>query len=143
MKLSQISKQIQGKKILEEIHFTLAKNEIIGLIGRNGSGKTTLFRTISGQYLPDTGEISLDGINVATNPRVRSEIFYIDEKENFLNLYSLKKISEFYQQAYPKFDQDLFTALLKQHQLPPHLGYRQMSKGMQGLFQMILAICSN
>ena len=58
MKLSQISKQIQGKKILEEIHFTLAKNEIIGLIGRNGSGKTTLFRTISGQYLPDTGEIN-------------------------------------------------------------------------------------
>ena len=143
MKLSQVSKQIQGKRILEEIHFTLAKNEIIGLIGRNGSGKTTLFRTISGQYLPDTGEISLDGINVATNPRVRSEIFYIDEKENFLILYSLKKISEFYQQAYPKFDQDLFTALLKQHQLPPHLGYRQMSKGMQGLFQMILAICSN
>lgn len=143
MRLSQISKSIQGKEILKDIHFTLSKNEIVGLIGRNGSGKTTLFRTISGQYVADSGEITLDGMNLTLDPTNRQEIFYIDEKENFLNSYSLKKINQFYQNAYPKFNQDLFTELIQQHQLPINLSYRRMSKGMQGLFQMILAICSN
>ncbi|MHC5269078.1 ATP-binding cassette domain-containing protein [Enterococcus sp. LJL98] len=143
MKLEQVGKNIDGKEIIKNVNFILHPNEIVGLIGRNGSGKTTLFRTISGQYTPDHGEISIYGTNLAIDPRQREEIFYIDEKENFLNMYSLKKINQFYQAAYPKFDQDLFIALMKQHQFPINLSYRRMSKGMQGLFQMILAICSN
>lgn len=143
MKLNQVGKTIDGKEIIKEVNFILNTNEIVGLIGRNGSGKTTLFRTISGQYTPDSGEISINGTNLFIDPRQREEIFYIDEKENFLNMYSLKKINQFYQNAYSKFDQDLFISLIQQHQLPINLSYRRMSKGMQGLFQMILAICSN
>lgn len=91
MKLTNISKSIENKNILKEIDFSLNLNEIIGLIGRNGSGKTTLFRTISGQYTLDSGTIMIDGIDLANAPEKRSDIFYIDEKENFLNAYSLKK----------------------------------------------------
>jgi len=129
--------------ILEDINFELFSNEIVGLIGRNGSGKTTLFRTIAGQYYSDGGEILLNGINIEKNPTAKNQIFYIDEKENFLTHYSLKKINEFYRLAYPNFDQDLFIQLVREHQLPMNLTYKRISKGMQGLFQMILALSSN
>lgn len=143
MKLVNIGKVIEQKEILKNIDFSLQENEIVGLIGRNGSGKTTLFRTICGQYMSDSGSITIDGTDLAIDPSKRSEIFYIDEKENFLSFYSLKKINQFYLNAYPKFDQELFLDLINQHQLGLNFSYRRMSKGMQGLFQMILAICSN
>lgn len=143
MKLTNMGKVIDQKEILKSIDFSLNQHEIVGLIGRNGSGKTTLFRTISGQYTPDSGKITIDGIDLAIDPTRRAEIFYIDEKENFLSFYSLKKINQFYLNMYPKFNQNLFLDLLNQHQLGLNFSYRRMSKGMQGLFQMILAISSN
>ena len=143
MKITNLSKKIGQKQILENIDFDLAPNEIVGLVGRNGSGKTTLFRTIAGHYLQDTGSITIDNKSLQQEPALKAQIFYIDEADNFLKAYSLKKINEFYRAAYPTFDQDCFLALTNEHQLPLHLSYRRMSKGMQGLFQMILAISSN
>lgn len=143
MKITNLSKKIGQKQILEKIDFVLYPNEIVGLVGRNGSGKTTLFRTIADHYLPESGTITINDRNLQQDPALKAQIFYIDEVDNFLKAYSLKKIGEFYRAAYPFFDQDQFLALTKEHQLPLHLSYRRMSKGMQGLFQMILAISSN
>jgi len=88
MKLSQVKKNIDHQIILENISFTIQKNQIVGLIGRNGSGKTTLFRTIAGQYFTDGGEITIDEQNIELKQEMRQEIFFIDEKENFFNNYS-------------------------------------------------------
>lgn len=143
MKLSHVTKEIDKHVILEDINFELFENEIVGLIGRNGSGKTTLFRTIAGHYRTDGGEMIIDGQNIETDPLHRQDIFYIDDKENFLGQYSLKKLNAFYRAIYPNFDQDTFLDLIREHELPINLSYRRMSKGMQGLFQMILAISSN
>jgi len=38
----------------------LQKGEKIGLVGPNGAGKTTLFRMITGQELPDEGQVAVD-----------------------------------------------------------------------------------
>lgn len=43
--------------ILEGITFEMQKGEHIGLVGVNGSGKTTLFKTLTGEYAPDTGSV--------------------------------------------------------------------------------------
>lgn len=138
-----LTKTINQKTVLEDITFELFGNEIVGLIGRNGSGKTSLFRLIAGHYLPDAGDILIQEQSIYQHSAVKEQIFFIDEKENFLKTYSLKKINTFYQLSYSAFDQDLFLQLMQQHDLSLQASYRQLSKGMQGLFQMILAISSN
>lgn len=138
-----LTKTINQKTVLEDITFELFGNEIVGLIGRNGSGKTSLFRLIAGHYLPDAGDVLIQDQSIYQHSAVKEQIFFIDEKENFLKSYSLKKINTFYQLSYSGFDQDLFLQLMQQHELPLQASYRQLSKGMQGLFQMILAISSN
>lgn len=143
MRIKNLTKKIEGQSILKSIDFQLFDNEIVGLVSRNGSGKTTLFRVIAGHYLPDNGEILINQKSIYQHPEVKQEIFFIDEKENFLRTYSLNKIAKFYQFAYPKFDQPLFTNLIKEHEFPLNRNYRHLSKGQQGLFQIILAICSN
>lgn len=142
MKVNNLQKTIDGQAILEEINFSLNPQEIVGLVGRNGSGKTTLFRTLAGHYLLDDGEVTIAGMDLAKAVEQKTQLFYIDELDNFLKYYSLKKINEFYRLAYPKFDQDRYLALLKENEFHQRMSYRRLSKGMQGLYQMILAISS-
>ncbi|HJF19951.1 MAG TPA: ABC transporter ATP-binding protein [Enterococcus columbae] len=142
MKVQNLSKIIDQKEILRDIQFELTIGEIVGLVGRNGSGKTTLFRTLNSHYLADSGEIILQGTNLLEDPQYKNELFFIDEKENFFNPYSLKKIAAFYQLSYPKFDLDFFTKLIHAYQLPLNRSYQRLSKGMQKLFLLILAMSS-
>jgi ATPase subunit of ABC transporter with duplicated ATPase domains len=65
IRLDNISKQIGHQILFIEASATLQKGEKAGLVGPNGSGKTTLFRMITGQELPDEGQVSLDrGITI-------------------------------------------------------------------------------
>ena len=49
------------KKVLDNISFRIEAGERIALVGLNGAGKTTLTMLICGLFLPDEGEILLDG----------------------------------------------------------------------------------
>ncbi|MBN9040942.1 MAG: glycosyl transferase family 1 [Rhizobiales bacterium 62-47] len=60
IRLDNISKQNGHQILFIEASAALQKGEKIGLVGPNGAGKTTLFRMISGQELPDEGQVSVD-----------------------------------------------------------------------------------
>ena len=60
IRLDNISKQNGHQILFIEASGALQKGEKIGLVGPNGSGKTTLFRMITGQELPDEGQVSVD-----------------------------------------------------------------------------------
>ena len=45
------------QKVLEDIGFTLADGEIVGLLGRSGCGKSTLLRIIAGLMRPTRGQV--------------------------------------------------------------------------------------
>src|SRR5450631_2709986 len=65
IRLDNISKQIGHQILFIEASAALQKGEKIGLVGPNGAGKTTLFRMISGQELPDEGQVSTDrGVSI-------------------------------------------------------------------------------
>jgi ABC-type branched-subunit amino acid transport system ATPase component len=52
-------------EVLRSIDFTVAKGEIVALLGTNGAGKSTILRCISGLLKPDSGHIFFEGEDIA------------------------------------------------------------------------------
>ncbi|MBQ5735491.1 MAG: ABC transporter ATP-binding protein [Lachnospiraceae bacterium] len=59
--VSNVTKKIKGKIILDNINLELVSGRIYGFVGENGSGKTMLFRAISGLMRLTSGQVSVDG----------------------------------------------------------------------------------
>lgn len=53
-----------GLRAVDSFNISIEKGELYGLIGPNGAGKTTAFNLLTGVYKPDSGVITLDGVNI-------------------------------------------------------------------------------
>lgn len=73
LELSHISKTfnpgtINEKTALRDMSLTLKDGEFVTVLGSNGAGKSTLFNAISGAFLPDSGRVVLDGMDMTEWP---------------------------------------------------------------------------
>ncbi len=60
IRLESISKQNGHQIVFVETSAALQRGEKVGLVGPNGAGKTTLFRLMTGEELPDEGQVAVD-----------------------------------------------------------------------------------
>jgi branched-chain amino acid transport system permease protein len=66
--LDRIGKSFGGVEALANVSFTVARGEIVGLVGANGSGKTTLLNVIGGLEHADSGTVALDDSHIERLP---------------------------------------------------------------------------
>jgi simple sugar transport system ATP-binding protein len=64
VEMRNIKKNFAGVQALRGVDLVLHRNEVLGLMGDNAAGKSTLMKVLSGAYVPDEGEILLDGQKV-------------------------------------------------------------------------------
>ncbi len=56
------------KTVFENLNITIESGEFVSVVGANGTGKSTFVRLVSGDLLPDSGEVSLDGKGLSLMP---------------------------------------------------------------------------
>lgn len=79
VKFKNVTKKFGSMAALTDISFEVEKGEFVFITGPSGSGKTTILKLILGEYVPDAGEIEVDGINLkgakpADIPQYRQKI---------------------------------------------------------------------
>ena len=69
LEIKNVSKTYRGGvKANDDISLSIAEGEVFGLLGPNGAGKTTLINQIIGLVRPNSGSITLNGVDVIANP---------------------------------------------------------------------------
>ncbi|KTC65436.1 ABC transporter ATP-binding protein (plasmid) [Legionella adelaidensis] len=64
--LQNVSFNLAGTQLLENVSWQIQEKERIALVGRNGAGKSTLLKILQGEYLPDSGHLQkIAGLRVA------------------------------------------------------------------------------
>ncbi len=64
IEVKNITKKFKENCIINKISATFESGKVYGLYGRNGSGKSVFLKMIAGLYIPTTGEILYDGIDL-------------------------------------------------------------------------------
>ena len=63
---NSLTKSFQGKVVLDALHLTVERGEILAIMGTSGCGKTVLIQHMAGLLVPDAGTVSFDGKDLAT-----------------------------------------------------------------------------
>ena len=79
LQVKNVSKTINGEKILDNVSFTVKPNDKIAFLADNENAKTVLFQILAGELEPDSGEISY-GTTITTNyfPKDNNYLFESD-----------------------------------------------------------------
>jgi ABC-2 type transport system ATP-binding protein len=69
LSITDLCKSYRKKPLANDhISLTLQRGEVFGLLGPNGAGKTTLVNQIVGLARPDSGTITVEGVDIVANP---------------------------------------------------------------------------
>ena len=142
LELRNITKTFGKFKALDDLSMTVPQGAVYGLVGPNGAGKSTAIRHMTGVYRPDAGTITMEGLPVYENPKMKERIGYIPDDIFYFPSASLEDMRKYYRGIYPRFDDQLFERLFEVFQLPRKSPIRRFSKGMQKQAAFHLSICT-
>ena len=76
IEFKEVTKAFKDRLLMDNLSFSVPAGAIVGIIGPNGAGKSTLFKMITGQEIPDSGEVNI-GQTV--------KLAYVDQSRDSLN----------------------------------------------------------
>lgn len=149
LKIDKLTGGYAGNQVLKDVSFDVADGQIVALIGLNGAGKSTTINHIIGERLPQSGKITLNGVDLVQDPsNFKSQLAYIPEQPILYDELTLGEHLDLMLAAHgldkaavwPEVVNllDLFRLTDKLHWLPSHF-----SKGMRQKVMLVSAFMLN
>ncbi len=80
IEVDALSRRYGALTAVDQVSFTIGRNEVVGLLGHNGAGKTTIMKMLSGYLEPSAGRITVGGTALADHARrLQRELGYLPE----------------------------------------------------------------
>ena len=97
IKTEDLNKCFKNVKAVQSVNLNVKKGDIYGFLGPNGAGKTTTIKMILGLTHPDSGNVFINGKNIAENGvDLRASIGYLPERAQlYRNLTAIQTLNFF------------------------------------------------
>ena len=140
IELQNVSKSFKGFQI-KNFSMEVKKGFVTGFIGGNGSGKSTTIKMIMNLMNPDSGNVSLFGMNYSTDAKgIKERIGFVYDDNVFYDELTLKEITKIIAPAYKKWDFNQFTYYKDLFELPLNKKMKTFSKGMKMKASLAIAL---
>lgn len=138
LKVENVSKSFDNKKIINDVSFSVESGKIVGLLGKNGSGKTTILKMINDLLTIDSGSITIAGVKVSK--KSKALVSFLPERTYLNGNQTVKQVFDFFEDFYADFDRKRAEELLKDLDLDINASLLKMSKGMKEKVQLVLVM---
>src|ERR1035437_7884669 len=123
---NKLTKRFGDFVAVDEISFDVRKGEIFGFLGANGAGKTTAMRMLCGLSTPTSGEATVAGFNVFTQPEeIKKNIGCMSQKFSLYEDLTVLENIQFYGGIYGLTNREIKE---KSAQLAEKLGLHKEAK---------------
>ena len=116
VKVKNLSKSYQKKKVLDNINFQLKKGEIVGFLGLNGAGKSTLMKIICSYIKQDSGTVLVCGKdNLKESKKIKEKLGFLSENNPLYEYMYVKEFLKFIQSIHKKDNSYLMKVIELTH----------------------------
>lgn len=121
-----------GDFAIKDLNFELPKGAICGLVGENGAGKSTTILLLMHALRPDSGEISVLGVDnrSAAFQQVKEDVGVVLDEAYYPETLNAKQVGSIMADTYQRWDMDAYLGYLKRFDLPMTKAFKDYSRGM-------------
>ncbi|MGM7636976.1 ABC transporter ATP-binding protein [Bacillus sp. Hm123] len=140
IELQHVNKSFNGFQ-LKDFSMTVKKGFVTGFIGGNGVGKSTTIKMMMNLLQPDSGTISIFGLNYKEHEKeIKQRIGFVFDKNIFYEDLTLAEMKRIIKPSYLNWDDHLFDYYVKTFELPLNKKIKSFSKGMMMKASLTMAL---
>lgn len=138
--VQRLTKRFAGGKGIFDVSFEVRKGEVFGFLGPNGAGKSTTIRHIMGFMKPDSGTVTINGLDTwREQGSVQAYVGYLPGEIAFFDGMTGKTFLDFMADLRGMKDRGKRDRLIERLQFDVNTPIRKMSKGMKQKVGLVAA----
>lgn len=140
IEIKNINKQINKKRILNNISFDIFEGDCVALIGPNGAGKTTLMNCLLGNKFVDSGSIKINNLQ-PTNNKLKKSVNVLPQENVVPQKLKVKELIDFVKKLYKDHlsDEEIDSLLRFDNKLKETFASK-LSGGQRRLLSFVLSL---
>lgn len=140
IEIKNINKQINKKRILNNISFDIFEGDCVALIGPNGAGKTTLMNCLLGNKFVDSGSIKINNLQ-PTNDKLKKSVNVLPQENVVPQKLKVKELIDFVKKLYKDHlsDEEIDNLLRFDNKLKETFASK-LSGGQRRLLSFVLSL---
>ena len=140
IEIKNINKQINKKRILNNISFDIFEGDCVALIGPNGAGKTTLMNCLLGNKFVDSGSIKINNLQ-PTNNKLKKSVNVLPQENVVPQKLKVKELIDFVKKLYKDHlsDEEINNLLRFDNKLKETFASK-LSGGQRRLLSFVLSL---
>jgi len=126
---------------LKDLSLTVKKGYVNGFIGGNGAGKSTAIKLIMNLLKPDSGSVSVFGLNYKEHEKeIKERIGFVYDDNIYYDNLTLQEMKRIISMSYRNWDEKVFKHYVEYFELPLKKAIKHFSKGMKMKVSLAFAL---